>query len=87
MTTETGKVRRLAEEIKELTHEIDRCPISDDAPLLYEEHNLELYGSPDHYGGDSYYLKHTGRDDLGTVLVKPHSPVHDALSVLADTNE
>lgn len=84
MTKETGKLRRLSTELKEIADEIDRDPIPEDAPLLYEEMCLEIYGSAPHFGGDALYLKHTCRDDLGVVMIKEKSPIHTALQTVID---
>lgn len=79
MIKETSKLRRLANEMKEVADEIDRTPIPKDAPLLYEERCVEIYGSPEHFGDNALFIHHTCRDDLGTVMIKEYSPIHNAL--------
>jgi len=74
--------------IEQAIKNIQSEPIPADAPLLYEEHYLNIWGTPEYYGGDKYYIEHTGgRSDLGVVLVSEGSELHSLIRGLVSKNE
>lgn len=81
MTAKTGELRRLASELNNLADEMDRTPVPDGAPVLYEDVHVTIYGTPESYGGEDLYLQHTGgRSDMGVVMVSEANTLHNVIS-------
>lgn len=80
--SEVGDLRRIQDEIDDVVESLQRTPVPKDAPIVYEENCITVYGTPEHYGGDAFYIEHTCRNDLGVVLVKEHSALHPLLQEL-----
>lgn len=82
-----SKARRLLNKLDGTLDAIDQEPIDDDAPLLYEERCIKIYGTPEYVGNDPIKIKHTCRSDLGTIMIMEYSPLYDAIMAVVEDDD
>lgn len=75
----SGEVRRVASELRNIADKMDHSPVPKNAPVLYEEMCIKIYGTPEVMGGANLYVEHTCRNDLGVVMIQDRSPLFDAI--------
>lgn len=85
--TVRSSVRQLRKVADDLVAASQNDGVPDDAPVLYEEAHLTIYGTPEHYGGDKYYIKHTSRGDLGAVMIGERSALHPLIKDFVENAE
>lgn len=82
-----AEARRLLKQLDSTLDEIDREPIGNDDPLLYEEECIEIYGTPEYVGNDPIKITHTCRNDLGTVMIMESSPLYDVIMAVVEDDD